>query len=156
MLLYHDAQEQFRMFQKSLWDIVKHLPLRLLGLNSAPHYIYDGGGDEIGYSKRSFSASEYTFHIAQNTYVLRAHSGKKHSLTMNQRQIALFFMEYDGKYYNDGKYCIDFAEQDKTLVPLFLLFAIFIDVQYYTHKGATTYTFISRDKHKEMSKWTPE
>lgn len=149
ILLYHDAQEEFKMSKKSLWDIVKHFPLRFLGFNSAPYYIYDGCGDEIGYSKRSFSASEYTFHFAQSTYILRAHSGKKHSLTMGERQIALFFLACEGEYH------IDFAEQDHALIPLLLLFAAFIDVQNYAYRGATTYTFVPGDKHKELANWKP-
>ena len=150
IFLYHDAREQYRMVQKSLWDIVKHFPLRFLGFNSAPYYVYDCKEGEIGYSRRSFSAAEYIFHIAENVYTLRAHSGKKHSLTKDERQIALFFLEYEGKY------CIDFAERDHALIPLLLLFAIFIDIQDYAYRGAATYTIVPRDKWKELAEWTPE
>ena len=138
------------MFQKSLWDIVKYFPLRFLGFNHAPYYIHDGGGDEIGSSRQSLSEPEYIVSISQDVYTLRAHSGKKHSLTRDGRQIARFFMEYNGKI------CIDFAEQDHDLIPLLLLFAIFIDVQDYAHKGRTVYTFVPGDKQKERSNWTPE
>ena len=55
----------------------------------------------------------------------------------------------------EGNTRIDFAEQDGTLVPFLIFFAIFIDIQYYAYRGATTYTFVPRDKHKELSKWMP-
>ena len=150
MFLYHDGQVQLRMFQKSLWDIVRHFPLRFLGFNSAPYYVYDDKNGEIGSSRRIFSAAAYVFHIAQSVYVLRAHSGKKYSLTKDERQIALFFLECEGKYR------IDFAERDRTLIPLLLLLAIFIDVQDYAYRGAATDTYVPRDKRKELAEWIPE
>ena len=74
----------------------------------------------------------------------------KHSLTKDGRQIALFTTE------DEGKTRIDFAEQDGTLIPFLILFAIFIDIRYYAYRGTTTHTFFPRDKHEELSKWTPE
>lgn len=149
ILLYHNAYEKLNMFQRSLWDIVKYFPLRFLGLNSAPYYIFGYEEGEIGYSKRSFFAPEYTFYIAKNIYVLRAHSQKKHSLTKDGRQIALFTIK------EEGKDRIDFAAQDDVLIPILLLFAIFIDIQYYAYRGPTTYTYVHKDKWEKLSEWTP-
>lgn len=150
MSLYQDGQVQLRMVQKSLWDIVRHAPLRFLGFNSAPYYIYDEKKGEIGSSRRVFSAAAYVFHIEQSVYVLRAHSGKKHSLTKEERQIALFFLECEGNYR------IDFAERDRPLIPLLLLLASFIDVQDYAYRGAATDTYVPGDKWKELAEWIPE
>lgn len=149
ILLYHNTHEKLNMSQRSLWDVVKYFPLRFLGLNSAPYHIFEYGEGEIGYSKRSFFAPEYTFNIVQDIYVLRAHSQKRHSLTKGGRQIALFTME------EEGNNRIDFAEQDDILIPILLLVAIFIDIQYYAYRGATTYTYVHKDKWKDLSEWTP-
>jgi hypothetical protein len=112
--------------------------------------MYEYKEGEIGYSKQSLFVPKYVFHIAQNIYVLRGHSKRKHSLTKDGKQIALFTME------DEGRTRIDFAEQDGILIPFLILFAIFIDIQYYAYRGATTYTFVPRDKHEELSKWMPE
>ena len=148
--LHHNGQIILDMFQKSLLDIIKCFPFRFLGLNCAPYYIYEYKEGEFGCSKRSLSAPEYVFRISQSIYVLRVHSKRKHSLTKDGRQIALFTME------DEGKTRIDFAEQDGILIPFLILFAIFIDIQYYAYRGTTTHTFVPRDKHEELSKWTPE
>ena len=150
IVLYHNEQENLSMSQKNLSDIIKYFPLRFLGLNCAPYYMYEYKEGEIGYSKQSLFVPKYVFHIAQNIYVLRGHSKRKHSLTKDGKQIALFTME------DEGRTRIDFAEQDGILIPFLILFAIFIDIQYYAYRGATTYTFVPRDKHEELSKWMPE
>ena len=150
IVLYHNEQENLSMSQKNLSDIIKYFPLRFLGLNCAPYYMYEYKEGEIGYSKQSLFVPKYVFHIAQNIYVLRGHSKRKHSLTKDGKQIALFTME------DEGRTRIDFAEQDGILIPFLILFAIFIDIQYYAYSGATTYTFVPRDKHEELSKWMPE
>ena len=62
----------------------------------------------------------------------------------------------EGPAYDADQNHIDFAEQDGILIPFLILFAIFIDIQYYAYRGATTYTFVPRDKHEELSKWMPE
>ena len=122
----------------------------VLGLNCAPYYMYEYKEGEIGYSKQSLFVPKYVFHIAQNIYVLRGHSKRKHSLTKDGKQIALFTME------DEGRTRIDFAEQDGILIPFLILFAIFIDIQYYAYRGATTYTYVHKDKWKKLSEWTPD
>lgn len=148
--LHHNGQKILDMFQKSLLDIIKYFPFRFLGFDCAPYYIYEYKEGEIGCSKRSLSAPEYVFRISQSIYVLRVHSKKKHSLTKDGRQIALFTTE------DEGKTRIDFAEQDGTLIPFLILFAIFIDIQYYAYRGTTTWTYVPRDKHKKLAEWKPD
>ncbi len=149
ILLYHDGREKYHMSQRSLLDVVKYFPLQFLGTNCAPYHIYEFDKGETGVSKRSFFRPEYTIDIAQNTYVLRAHSGKRNSLMRDGRQVALFTME------DEGKNRIDFSKQDEALIPVLLLLAIFIDVQSYAYRGATTYTYVPRDKWKSLSEWKP-
>jgi len=150
IVLYHNEQENLNMSQKNLSDIIKYFPLRFLGLNCAPYHIYEYKEGEIGYSKQSLFVPECAFYIAQNIYVLRGHSKKKHSLTKDGKQIALFTV------VDEGNTRIDFAEQDGALISFLILFAIFIDIQYYAYRGATTYTYVHKDKWKKLSEWTPD
>lgn len=149
ILLCHDDHPKFEMSQKSLLDIIKYFPLRFLGSNSAPYHIYEFETGEIGTSKQSFLRPENTIAMDQSTYILRGHSGKRNSLTKDGRQVALFTTE------EEGKNRIDFSKQDEALIPVLLLLAIFIDVQSYAYRGATTYTYVPRDKWKSLSEWKP-
>lgn len=67
IVLYHNEQENLSMSQKNLSDIIKYFPLRFLGLNCAPYYMYEYKEGEIGYSKQSLFVPKYVFHIAQTS-----------------------------------------------------------------------------------------
>lgn len=151
IVLYHNEQENLSMSQKNLSDIIKYFPLRFLGLNCAPYYMYEYKEGEIGYSKQSLLCTKVCIsYCSKHLCPAGDTSKRKHSLTKDGKQIALFTMEMKGGL------SIDFAEQDGILIPFLILFAIFIDIQYYAYRGATTYTFVPRDKHEELSKWMPE